>query len=69
MELMSGGANTTQPPTSYRHLLGAPSTEDFIVSIDRVTLTQAAVSDGSSKQDHRYVLLRHDCTAATFWWG
>ena len=53
MELMSGGVNPAPAPTSYRHLLGVPSPDDFIVAIDKVTLVQNAASAGSSKQDHR----------------
>ena len=53
IELMSGGVNPAPAPTSYRHLLGVPSTDDFIVAIDKVTLVQNPASDGSSKQDHR----------------
>ena len=55
MELMSGGVNPTPAQTSYRHLLGVPSTDGFIVAVDKVTLVQNAASAGSSKQDHRWV--------------
>lgn len=54
MELMSGGVQPAPAPTSYRHLLGVPSTDDFIVAIDKVTLVQNAASVGSSKQDPRW---------------
>lgn len=49
MELMSGGPSAAQLPASYRHLLGAASTDAFIVSIESVRLTQ---TDGNS-QGHR----------------
>ena len=58
MELMSGGVNPAPIRTSYRHLLGVPSTDDFIVAVDRVTLVQNAASADSSKQDHRWVCHR-----------
>ena len=54
MELMSGGVNPAPAPTSYRHLLGVPSTDDFIVAIDKVTLMQSAASADSGRQDHRW---------------
>ena len=46
---MSGGGPA---PTSYRHLLGVPSTSDFIVAIDKATLVQsAAASAGASDRE------------------
>ena len=53
MELMSDGVNPTLAPTSYRHLLGVPSTNNFIVAIDKVTLVQSPASGDSSKQGQR----------------
>lgn len=55
MELMSKGGNPAPAPTSYRHLLGLPSTEpnNFIVAIDKVTLAQSAASAGSDQQGSR----------------
>lgn len=54
MNLMSGGVHPALAPTSYRHLLGVPATDDFILAIDKVTLVQTAASAGSSKQDPRW---------------
>ena len=49
MELMAGGSAPSQPPTSYRHLLGSAPADDSIVSIESVTLTQTA----GGSNDHR----------------
>ncbi|KAL0030048.1 hypothetical protein WJX79_003167 [Trebouxia sp. C0005] len=58
MELMSGGPSAAQLPASYRHLLGAASTDAFIVSIESVRLTQ---TDGNSQGHRPLKALVHNC--------